>query len=123
MINYCHISSEDFLEDVKYEIKRQFKNQDSFAEKVFISRKRLNRILNNADELTTYWINQFCEKLGLDLRSYIFDQISGTQVLFCYLFWDKSTNCFLKIYSVVVERQEERKNEYYKYLQIRKKVD
>ena len=73
MINYCHISSEDFLEDVKYEIKRQFKNQDSFAEKVFISRKRLNRILNNADELTTYWINQFCEKLGLDLRSYIFD--------------------------------------------------
>ena len=73
MINVCHISSEDFLEDVKFEIKKQFKNQDSFAEKVYISRKRLNRILNSADDLTTYWINEFCEKLGLDLRNYIFD--------------------------------------------------
>ena len=72
MINICHISSEDFLEDVKSEIKKQFKNQDSFAERVYIYRKRLNRILNNADELTTYWINKFCEKLGLDLRNYIF---------------------------------------------------
>ncbi len=104
MINRSHISSEDFLEDVKCEIKKQFKNQDKFAEQVYVSRKCLNRILNNADELTIYWINVFCTKLDLDLRSYIFDQISGTQVLFCSLFWDKSKNCFLKIYSVVVEK-------------------
>ena len=49
MINVCHISSEDFLEDVKFEIKQQFKNQEQFAEKVHVSRKSLNRILNNAD--------------------------------------------------------------------------
>ena len=72
MINVCHISSEDFLEDVKFEIKQQFKNQEQFAEKVHVSRKSLNRILNNADELTIYWINQFCDKLGLDLRNYLF---------------------------------------------------
>ena len=72
MINICHISSEDFLEDVKFEIKRQFKNQDRFAETVHVSRKCLNRILNNADELTIYWINQFCERLDLDLSNYIF---------------------------------------------------
>ena len=123
MIIGSRVSSEDFLEDVKLEIKRQFKNQDSFAETVHISRKCLNRILNNADELTIYWINKFCDRLGLDLRNYIFDQILGTQVLFCTDFWDKTKNCFLKIYSVVVERQEERKNEHYKYLQIRKKAD
>lgn len=73
MISVCHISSEDFLEDVKIQIKKQFKNQDSFAETVFLSRKQLNRILNNADDLTVYWISEFCEKLGMDLRNYIFD--------------------------------------------------
>ena len=72
MINICHISSEDFLEDVKFEIKRQFKNQDNFSKKVYVSRKCLNRVLNNADELTIYWINTFCNKLGLDLRNYIY---------------------------------------------------
>ena len=72
MINGCRISSEDFLEDVKFEIKRRFKNQNSFAETVHVSRKCLNRILNNADELSIYWINKFCERLGLDLKNYIF---------------------------------------------------
>ena len=72
MTNICHISSEDFLEDVKFEIKRRFKNQNSFAETVYVSRKSLNRVLNNADELTIYWINTFCDKLDLDLRNYIF---------------------------------------------------
>ena len=72
MMNICRFSSEDFLEDVKFEIKRQFKNQDSFAEKVYVSRKSLNRVLNDTDDLSTYWINTFCEKLGLDLRNYIY---------------------------------------------------
>ena len=71
-MNICRFSSEDFLEDVKFEIKRQFKNQDSFAEKVYVSRKSLNRVLNDTDDLSTYWINTFCEKLGLDLRNYIY---------------------------------------------------
>ena len=95
MIIGSRVSSEDFLEDVKLEIKRQFKNQDGFAETVHISRKCLNRILNNADELTIYWINKFCDRLGLDLRNYIFDQILGTQVLFCTLFWDKTKSIVL----------------------------
>lgn len=72
MLNICHISSEDFLEDVKAEIKKQFKNQDNFAASVYLSRKQLNRILNNADELTVRWISEFCEKLDLDLRNYLF---------------------------------------------------
>ena len=72
MINVCHISSKVFVEDVKFEIKRQFKNQTKFAEEVYVSRKHLNHILNSEDELSIYWINTFCEKLGLDLRNYIF---------------------------------------------------
>lgn len=72
MTKSCRISSEDFLEDVKVEIKRQFKNQDNFAASIYLSRKQLNRILNNADELTVYWISEFCEKLDLDLRNYLF---------------------------------------------------
>ena len=72
MISICHISSEDFLEDVKFQIKKQFKNQDKFAEVIYLSRKQLNRILNNADDLTVYWISEFCEKLNMDLRNYIY---------------------------------------------------
>lgn len=72
MINICHISSEDFLGDVKYQIKKQFKSQDKFAEVIFISRKQLNRILNNPIDLTVYWINEFCKKLDMDLRNYLF---------------------------------------------------
>lgn len=72
MINNCHISSEDFLGDVKHQIKKQFKNQDKFAEVIFLSRKQLNRILNNPEDLTVYWINEFCKKLDMDLRNYLF---------------------------------------------------
>ena len=86
MISICHISSEDFLGDVKIQIKKQFKNQDNFAEIIYLSRKQLNRILNNADDLPVRWIREFCEKLGLDLRNYIFEQILGTQVLFVTFF-------------------------------------
>ena len=71
-MNICHISSKDFLDDVKYEIKKQFKNQESFAETLYVSRKSLNRVLNDPDELTISWINKFCDKLGMDLRNYIF---------------------------------------------------
>ena len=72
MSNIYRISSEDLLEDVKVEIKRQFKNQDNFAASIYLSRKQLNRILNNAEDLSSYWINKFCEKLDLDLRNYLF---------------------------------------------------
>lgn len=73
MITICHISSDVFLEDVKFEIKKQFKNQDNFAEIVFVTRKQLSRILNNADDLTVSWINTFCKELGLDLRNYLYE--------------------------------------------------
>lgn len=73
MISICHISSEDFLEDVKIQIKKQFKKQKNFAEIIYLSRKQLNRILNNPDDLTVRWIREFCEKLGMDLRNYIFE--------------------------------------------------
>lgn len=64
-------SSEKFLEDVKTEIKWRYKNQQRFADTLYISRKALNRVLNNIDELTIYWIRLFCEKLGLDYRTYL----------------------------------------------------
>ena len=106
MISICHISSEDFLEDVKIQIKKQFKNQDNFAEIIYLSRKQLNRILNNADDLTVHWIKEFCEKLGLDLRNYIFEQMIGTQVLFFVRFFGTKQGVrFLALYSSGVERQ------------------
>ena len=64
-------SSEKFLEDVKTEIKWRYKNQQRFADSLYISRKALNRVLNNIEELTIYWIRLFCEKLGLDYRTYL----------------------------------------------------
>ena len=71
MMKCCRISSEDFLEDVKYEIKRQYGNQNNFASKVYLSRKSLNHILNKSNDLSVYWISVFCEKLDLDLRDYL----------------------------------------------------
>lgn len=72
MVKICHISSEDFLEDVKIEIKKKFHNQDRFAKTIYLSRKALNRILNESEELSVHWISVFCEKLDLDLRNYLF---------------------------------------------------
>ena len=72
MLNICHISSEDFLEDVKKQIKKLYRNQDKFAESVYRTRKQLSKILNNPEDLTVYWITEFCRRLDLDLRNYIY---------------------------------------------------
>ena len=64
-------SSEKFLEDVKTEIKWRYKSQQKFADTLYISRKVLNRVLNNIDGLTISWISLFYEKLGLEYRTYL----------------------------------------------------
>lgn len=64
-------SSEKYLEDVKTEIKWKYKSQQKFADTIYISRKALNRVLNNIEELNIYWISLFYEKLGLDFTTYL----------------------------------------------------
>ena len=71
MRNIYTTSSEKFLEDVKTEIKWRYKNQQNFADALYISRQALNRVLNRAEELTIYWINLFAEQFGLDFASYL----------------------------------------------------
>lgn len=65
------ISSEKFLGDVKTEIKWRYKNQQKFADTLYISRKALSRVLNSIEELNIYWISLFYEKLGLDFTVYL----------------------------------------------------
>ena len=73
MINKSsHFSSEDFLEEVKYEIKRQFGSQQAFADKLGLHRNTINHVVNAPQRLNQYWINLFAEALELDLRYYIF---------------------------------------------------
>ena len=111
MISICHISSEDFLEDVKIQIKKQFKNQDNFAEIIYLSRKQLNRILNNADDLTVHWIKEFCEKLGLDLRNYIFEQDDRDLGPFSLsVFLGQNKECVFLCSIVVVSKGKGEKN-------------
>lgn len=69
--NIYHTSSEKYLEDVKTEIKWKYKSQQKFADTIYISRKALNRVLNNIEELNIYWISLFYEKLGLDFTTYL----------------------------------------------------
>lgn len=71
MNNIC-FSSEDFLEDVKYQIKQKYKNQDNYAKKLNYSRKVLNRILNSGDEISIYWINIFCSNLDMKMEDYMY---------------------------------------------------
>ena len=71
MNNIC-FSSEDFLEDVKYQIKQKYKNQDNYAKKLNYSRKVLNHILNSGDEISIYWINFFCSNLDMKMEDYMY---------------------------------------------------
>ena len=64
-------SSEKYLEDIKTQIKWTYKNQKSFADTIYISRKALSRVLNNIDELNIHWISLFYEKLGVDFTTYL----------------------------------------------------
>lgn len=71
-MNNIFFSSEDFLEDVKYQIKQKYKNQDNYAKKLNYSRKVLNRILNSGDEISIYWINFFCSNLDMKMEDYMY---------------------------------------------------
>ena len=74
MNNYSsHFSSEDFLEDVKSEIKHQYGRQSLFADEIHCHRNTVGNVLNHPERLTLYWINLFARELGMDLRYYIFD--------------------------------------------------
>lgn len=55
-MNKIYFSSEDFLEDVKFQIKTEYKNQSNFAKVINYSRKALNKVLNSGDEITIWWI-------------------------------------------------------------------
>lgn len=71
-MNNNYFSSEDFLEDVKHQIKIKYNNQESYAKSKGYSRKSLNRILNNGDDLSIGLINLFCYDFDLKIENYLF---------------------------------------------------
>ena len=66
-----NFSSEDFLDDVKHQIKIKFKNQSNYANYLHIGRKTLNAILNSGDELEVGMMIRFADDLGLLIRNYL----------------------------------------------------
>lgn len=71
-MNNIYFSSEYFLEDVKFQIKTEYKNQSNFAKAIHYSRKALNRVLNSGDEITVWWIKVFCRNLNIKIEDYIY---------------------------------------------------
>lgn len=71
-MNSIYFSSENFLEDVKFQIKTEYKNQSNFAKAINYSRKALNRVLNSGDEISIWWINVFCDNLNIKMEDYIY---------------------------------------------------
>ena len=70
-MNGICFESEDFLDDVKYQIKRKHGNQENYAKKIGCSRKTLNRLLNCRDYLTIHWFVKFCNDLDMNAKAYI----------------------------------------------------
>lgn len=70
-----YFSSQDFLEDVKYQIKAQYKNQNNYAKCIHYSRKALNRVLNSGDEISISWIKLFCLNLNLKMEDYMYPRV------------------------------------------------
>lgn len=70
-MNHIYILSEDFLEDVKTQIKIKYYNQSNYAKVIGYSRKSLNRILNSGDNLNIRMINLFCSNLNIKIEDYI----------------------------------------------------
>jgi len=75
-MNIIYFSSEDFLEDVKYQIKAKYKNQNNYAAACNCSRKALNRVLNSGDEISISWIKTFCKNLNIKIEDYVFEKDS-----------------------------------------------
>ena len=67
-----YFSTEDFLDEVKYQIKTKYKNQDTYAKKIGYSRKSLNRILNSGDEISMKLIMTFCRNFDIRIEDYLF---------------------------------------------------
>lgn len=70
-----YFSSQDFLDDVKYQIKVKYKNQNNYAKVLHYSRKALNRVLNSGDEISISWIHLFCFHLNLKMEDYMYPRV------------------------------------------------
>lgn len=66
-----YFSTEDFLDEVKYQIKAKYKNQNAYAKIMGYSRKALNRILNSGDEISINLIMTFCRNFDIRIEDYL----------------------------------------------------
>jgi hypothetical protein len=64
----AHFSSQDFLEDAKHEIKRQFGKQLAFAPLMHVSLNTLNRLLNSGDDISVYQLRSLASLLHMEDR-------------------------------------------------------
>ena len=69
MQNIC-FSSDEFLDEVKYQIKTKYKNQNNYAKVIGYSRKALNRILNSGEEISINWVLTFCRNFDMKIEDY-----------------------------------------------------
>ena len=69
MQNIC-FSSDEFLDEVKYQIKTKYKNQNNYAKAIGYSRKALNRILNSGEEISMNWVMTFCRNFDMKIEDY-----------------------------------------------------
>lgn len=69
MQNIC-FSSDEFLDEVKYQIKTKYKNQNNYAKVIGYSRKALNRILNSGEEISMNWVLTFCRNFDMKIEDY-----------------------------------------------------
>lgn len=65
-----YFSSYDFLDEVKYQIKTKYKNQNNYAKVIGYSRKALNRILNSGDEISMNLVLRFCREFDMKIEDY-----------------------------------------------------
>lgn len=59
-----YYSSKKIMEEIKYRIKDQFKNQENFGKELGASRKTISRILNHGTDIVTFF--RMCKILGID---------------------------------------------------------
>ena len=52
------------MEEIKYRIKEQFKNQTKFGKEFGASRKTVSRIINHGTDIRTFF--KMCKMLGIN---------------------------------------------------------
>ena len=57
-------SSNEVLEEMKYRIKKRYKNQANFGKTIGLSRKSVSRILNQGTDMKTFFM--MCKILGIE---------------------------------------------------------